>query len=120
MQEISDEYMRQMLTTVKEYTIVILKAGPKHKEPGARQIVWEHGRRNFVLRAEGLLSIVCPVMDESGITGIGIFDTSIEDTQRLMDGDPGVQAGTFVYDIHPCRSFPGDSLPGEKTVVARG
>ena len=70
MQEISDEYMRQILTTVKEYTIVILKAGPNFKEPGARQIIWEHGRRNFALRAEGLLSIVCPVMDESGITGI--------------------------------------------------
>ena len=28
-----------------------------------------------------------------------------------MDGDPGVQAGVFVYELHPCRSFPGDALP---------
>jgi hypothetical protein len=28
-----------------------------------------------------------------------------------MDGDPGVQAGVFVYDVHTCRGFPGDALP---------
>ena len=29
---------------------------------------------------------------------------------RIMDGDPGVVAGVFVYDVHPCRGFPGDAL----------
>jgi hypothetical protein len=29
-----------------------------------------------------------------------------------MDEDPAVKAGVFVYEVHPCRSFPGDSLPG--------
>lgn len=28
-----------------------------------------------------------------------------------MDEDPGVQAGVFTYQIHPTRSFPGDTLP---------
>jgi hypothetical protein len=28
-----------------------------------------------------------------------------------MEDDPGVKAGVFVYEVHPCRSFPGDSLP---------
>jgi hypothetical protein len=28
-----------------------------------------------------------------------------------MDADPGVQAGVFVYEVHPVRSFPGDALP---------
>jgi hypothetical protein len=42
---------------------------------------------------------------------MGIFKTSVEETRNIMDGDPGVQAGIFVYEIHPCRSFPGDSLP---------
>ena len=28
-----------------------------------------------------------------------------------MDDDPGVLAGVFRYELHPCRGFPGDHLP---------
>jgi len=56
--------------------------------PDADKIVWEHGRRNFELRRDGILSIVCPVRDESDVSGIGIFSTSPEETRRIMDRDP--------------------------------
>ncbi len=59
----------------------------------------------------GLLSIVCPVSDGSEVAGIGIFNTSVEEVKTIMDEDPGVKAGMFVYEIHLCRGFPGDSLP---------
>jgi len=49
---------------------------------------------------------------ETGVKGLGIFNASLEETKKIMDGDRAVQAGVFVYEIHPCRSFPGDSLPG--------
>jgi hypothetical protein len=109
-QTITDEYMREMLTKTRNYSFVILKPGPNSQQPGVEKIVWEHGRRNFALRAEGLLAIVCPVGD-SNVNGIGIFTTSLEETRKLMDEDPGVQAGVFVYDLYACRSFPGDCLP---------
>jgi hypothetical protein len=73
--------------------------------------VWEHGRRNFALRADGRLAIVCPVTDDSEWCGIGIFDASVDEVARLMEEDPGVEAGVFSYEVHPIRSFPGDSLP---------
>ncbi len=111
MTTITDEFMQQMLTTTKSYCIVILKAGPNEHMDGVEKIVWEHGRRNFVLRADGLLSIVCPVSDESDVAGIGIFNADAEEVKKIMDEDPGVQAGVFVYELHSCRSFPGDSLP---------
>jgi len=57
MATITDEYMMQMLPTVKQYSIAISKAGPKRNEPGAEKIIWEHGRRNFSLRAGGLFVI---------------------------------------------------------------
>ena len=28
-----------------------------------------------------------------------------------MDEDPAIEAGIFIYEIHPCMGFPGDSLP---------
>ncbi len=109
---ISDELMRQILPTARDYCVVILKTGPKRFEEGIQKVVWEHVRRNFAMRARGLLSIVCPVDDGSEVRGIGIFNASVEETKQLMDDDPGVKAGAFLYEIHPCKSFPRDSLPG--------
>jgi len=112
MDTITDEYMHQMLTATKNYTLVILKDGPKENTENRQKLVWEHGRRNFALRNAGLLSIVCPVSDGSEVHGISIFNADETKTREIMDEDPGVKAGIFIYDIHPTRSFPGDSLPG--------
>ena len=109
--EISDEFMQQMRTTTKNYTLMILKQGPEFVVPGVENIIWEHGRRNFSLRAAGLLSIVCPVNDGTGVFGIGIFNPDIHEAKKIMDGDPGVEKRIFIYELHTCRSFPGDRLP---------
>ena len=108
--EITDEYMHQMRATTKNYTLMILKQGPEFVLPGVEKIIWEHGRRNFSLRAAGLLSIVCPVNDGTGVFGIGIFNTDIHEAKKIMDEDPGVEKRIFVYELHTCRSFPGDQL----------
>ena len=111
MTAITDDYMKQMIARTKEYSLVILKAGPRRNMAGADAIIREHGRRNFFLRAEGLLSIVCPVADGSEVHGIGIFNADPEMVRSIMDGDPGVKEGIFIYEVHPCRSFPNDCLP---------
>ena len=111
MATITDDMMRERISQTKPYTLIILHKTAKYKEPGIEKIVWEHGRRNFQLREEGLLSIVCPVRDESDICGIGIFNAPAEEVQRICEDDPGVKAGIFTFEVHPCSSFPGDSLP---------
>ena len=78
MTTVTDEMMRQMMSTTRNYCTVILKAGPNKKMDGVEKIIWEHGRRNFELRASGVLSIVCPVNDGSDVSGIGIFNASVE------------------------------------------
>jgi hypothetical protein len=108
--EITDEMMREMLPKAKAYCVMILKEGPNYAMEGADKIIWEHGRRNFSLRADGLLSIVCPVPDDSEVCGIGIFNADVDEVRGIMDTDPGVQAGVFVYELHPGRGFPGDAL----------
>jgi hypothetical protein len=112
--EITDDYMKQMLSTTREYTFVLLSAGPRYGAPGSDTIIWEHGRRNFQLRAQGLLALVCPVLDDTSRCGVGIFNADVEDVEEIMRGDPGVQAGVFVYEIHPVRSFPGDGLSARR------
>ena len=111
MAEITDDFMLQMLSKSKNYSIVILKHGPNMNIPGAEKIIWEHGRRNFSLRAYGVLSIVCPIKDKSKLSGVGIFNAGVDEAKKIMDEDPGVKEGVFLYEIHACRSFPGDGLP---------
>ena len=109
---ISDEFMRSMLPTAQTYTVVMLRRGPAYDPPASNPIIWEHGRRNFALRAAGLLSVVCPISDDTDLAGIGIFDAPPADVERLLEGDPAVQAGVLLFEVHPARGFPGDSLPG--------
>ena len=109
---ITDESMKEMLSKTRNYCIVILKAGPNRKMAGVERIIWEHGRRNFALRSDGILSIVCPISDEGDVAGIGIFNAGIREVRRIMDDDPGVKEQVFIYEAHECRSFPGDCLPG--------
>lgn len=111
MTTIADDDMRQRISMTKEYCIIILKAGPNRNQPGVEKIIWEHGRRNFVLRADGLMPIVLPIADGSEVSGVGIFNASAERVRAIMDKDPAVEAGVFVYELHLCRGFPGDSLP---------
>jgi len=108
---VSDELMRQQLPTMRGYTVVILKKGAAYAPPGSDATVWEHGRRNFALRAAGLLSIVCPISDGTELAGIDIFDAEPDEVERLIRADPAVAAGVLTYEIHPTQSFPGDCLP---------
>src|SRR5215212_1402435 len=105
MTNITDDFMKEMLPKAKSYCLLILKSGPNRNMEGANHILWEHARRNFALRAEGLLSIVCPVADGTEIAGIGIFNAPPAEVQQLYAEDPAVKAGILTFEVHPCRGF---------------
>ena len=111
MRVFTDDEMNALLPTVRPYTAVILKAGPHFGDDGSQGTIWEHGRRNFGLRDEGVLAIVLPVADGSDVCGIGVFTGTVEETTAIMNDDPGVRAGVFTFEAHPCGGFPGDALP---------
>src|SRR3954469_2929630 len=101
MATITDDHMREMMQTTKAYSVVILKSGPNYHNEGSQAIIWEHGRRNFSLCSDGQLSIVLPVRDDSDVNGVGIFNLDVDATREVMEGDPGVRAGVFVYEVYP-------------------
>lgn len=108
---VADEQMHELLGRSRPYTAMLLRLTEKASEPGAEQIVWEHGRRNIALRAQGTLPIVCPATDDSDWAGVGIFAATPDEVDRVMSEDPGVKAGVFTYELHPVFGFPGSSLP---------
>lgn len=107
----TDEMMREQLAQATSYTMVVLRRTAKYGMDGTDQIIWEHGRRNMGLRADGVMPIVCPVGDDTDLAGIGIFVDDPGTVEHIMDGDPAVQAGILSYVVHPCRGFPGSMLP---------
>lgn len=111
MTTVTDEFMKERLAETKPFTAVILKKTSHYKMPDVFSVIWEHGGRNFSLKAEGVLAIVCSINDGTEASGIGIFTTDEEQTRKIMEEDPGVKAGIFAYEIHPTRSFPGSCLP---------
>jgi hypothetical protein len=107
---ISDETMQQGRASLRAYTVAILRRGPGYHPPESDPIIWEHGRRNYALRAAGLLRIVCPTADATDFAGVGIFAADVATVESIMQADPAVQANVLTYELHPTRSFPGDSL----------
>jgi hypothetical protein len=110
--DITDEYMRERLKLAKGYTLVLISQGPNWGTPSRDAIIWQHGRRNFGLRRQGDLAIVCPVRDDTPLCGLYIFNTDAETATAIMKGDPGILSGVFDCEVHPIIGFPGDSLPG--------
>src|SRR5512143_3462025 len=109
---ITDEFMRQMQAKSKDYCICILRTTPKRGQTGANRYVTEHNRRNLVLRSQGPLAILLQVSDGTSVSGVSIFNASVEEVKKMMDEDPAIKEGIFTYELHAARGFPGEMLPG--------
>lgn len=103
--------MNELLPTARPYSVAILRPGPRFGTEESQRLIWEHGRRNFGLRHEGAMPIVLPVADGSEVCGVCVFNATAKEAAEIMEGDPGVRAGVFTYEVHPCAGFPGDALP---------
>ena len=107
---VTDEDMQQLLAASRTYTLMVLRDGPNMGTAETPGLVWEHGRRNLGLKNEGRMPVVCAVDDDTDLCGVAVLDMELDEARRVMDGDPGVQAGIFTYELHPTRSFPGSAL----------
>lgn len=115
MVEITDEYMKARLATVRPYATVRLLKGPNYKPqpertPEEASLIWEHGRRNMRLQAEGVMALVGPVANGGDLVGLCIFTVPEAEARAVMDGDGAVKVGLFVYDVITWYGFPGDRL----------
>jgi hypothetical protein len=111
MTEITDSYMQTMLAGSRLYTLVLLTRGPAYGTPESQPMIWEHGRRNFHLRASGELALVGPLTDGGTYVGICVFTVGPDEARKLMETDPAIKAGILTFEVHTWKSFPGDALP---------
>jgi len=110
--KITMEQFAQVVAATRPYVVLILKAGPRYEMPSPERspeiqaVIGAHAMRNSAMQKAGLMPIVCPIADGSGVSGAGVFDLSLEDAARVMDGDPAIQQGVLTYELHPCFSLP--------------
>jgi bacterioferritin-associated ferredoxin len=111
MNAVTDEQIQALAATGKPYTLVQLSWAPGRHQHGADAIEREHQRRMVSLRAEGTITVLCPVQSE-GLCGVAIMTQILEQARQNMAADPCVQAGMMTVEVLLCVGFPGDSLPG--------
>jgi|SRR6266568_762994 len=91
-----------------KYHIVFLRRGPAwtaEQTPEVKAILDGHFKNMQRLAAEGKLVVAGPFLDQSGekaLAGLFIFRIETMDAAKaLVETDPAVKAGRFVYDIVP-------------------
>jgi uncharacterized protein YciI len=88
---------------MKNYILVILKAGPKNIPEGQErnEIFKGHFANIHRLADEGKLVVAGPFDDEGGWRGMFIFNvTNIDDAKALTATDPVIKSGLMVAEYH--------------------
>ncbi|ALG12147.1 hypothetical protein [Kibdelosporangium phytohabitans] len=107
---VTDEQIQALAATGKPLSLAILHWGPERTRDDADAIGLEHQRRMVSLRADGVITVLCPVLSGT-VSGVVIMTVPAEQAAEIMAGDPCVQAGMMRYEVHPCHGFPGDAIP---------
>lgn len=89
---------------LESYSFVLLKRGPRafeFSEEELEQLQAQHLGHLDAMRDQGHLLIAGPFSDQADETlrGFCLYRTSVEETRRLAESDPSVQAGRMAVDV---------------------
>ncbi|MBK0404727.1 hypothetical protein I5M27_17165 [Adhaeribacter sp. BT258] len=100
------------MANMKPYTILLLKKGPEFSSSEAQKIIQaEHLPHLFKLRAEGKMLLSMPVMDNTDVAAVGIYNSLDKAAlAKLTETDPAVQKGVFTYELLNSVGMKGDTL----------
>ena len=86
------------------YSFVLLKRGPRaleFSEEELERLQAQHLSHLDAMREQGHLLVAGPFSDQPDETlrGFCLYRTSVEETRRLAESDPSVQAGRMAVDV---------------------
>lgn len=88
---------------MKRYVMCFLKTGPNKSltQDSVKKILGGHMKNMIALESQGKLVLAGPFTDRTEWEGIFVFNcTTVEEAQKLVDTDPGVQSGIFTAELH--------------------
>ena len=100
---------------LENYGFVLLKRGPRASEFSEEeldQLQAQHLAHLAAMHEQGHMLLAGPFSDQADETlrGFCLYRTSVEETRRLAESDPSVQAGRMAVDVMGWRTKRG-SLP---------
>lgn len=86
------------------YSFVLLKRGPRAHEFSEEELdrlQEQHLAHLDAMRKQGHLLVAGPFSDQpdESLRGFCLYRTDIEETRRLAESDPSVQAGRMAVDV---------------------
>jgi uncharacterized protein YciI len=86
------------------YSFVLLKRGPRaldFSEEELETLQEQHLAHLGAMKEQGYLVLAGPFSEQSDETlrGFCLYKTSVEETRRLAESDPSVQAGRMAVDV---------------------
>ena len=97
---------------MKPYTVLLLKKGPQFASEEAQKIIQaEHLPHLFKLRNEGKMLLSMPVMDNTDVAAVGIYNSlNKEELKKLTETEPAVLKGVFTYELLNSVGMKGDTM----------
>ncbi|MEO8174206.1 MAG: YciI family protein [Sediminibacterium sp.] len=89
---------------MKQYVLVFLKKGTANITDTAKvkTLLMGHMKNMGQLVADGKLVLAGPMMDDTGLEGIFVFNVkTVAEAEALSQTDPAVKAGLFAVECHP-------------------
>lgn len=88
---------------MKSYVMAFLKTGKAVADTAQRNALLRGHMANITrLANEGKLVLAGPMMDDTGLEGIFVFNVkTVAEAEALSQTDPAVKAGMFVMEYHP-------------------
>lgn len=98
---------------MKTYYMVFLKTGSNRDQDSltAEKLQEQHIAHLTKMVNEGKMDIVGPLLSDSEIKGICIYNvSSAEEAEKLANQDPAIIAGRLIIEVHPFYSAKGATL----------
>ena len=89
---------------MKPYVLAFLKKGTASITDKAKsnELLMGHMKNISKLAEEGKMVVAGPMMDNTGLEGIFIFNVkTVAEAEVLSQSDPAVKAGLFAMEYHP-------------------
>lgn len=101
------------LVDLTPYTLVVLRKGENYHNDNAIEVIQSlHLPYLFRQRDEGILVLTFPIMDQTELAAIAIYNTqSKQEVSEWLEDDPAVKDGIFTYEVVAGLGLKGDMLP---------
>lgn len=100
------------MTELESYSFVLLKRGPRALEfsdEELERLQEQHLAHLDAMQEQGALLVAGPFSDQPDETmrGFCLYKTGLEETRRLAESDPSVQAGRMAVEVMTWWTKPG-------------